>query len=152
MQWHPDDLQGFFKAKEYIDTVILPITSISFKNQAEAEKLAIQKKSIEIITQELERNYAGRIFVCPIYIYQHAVDREQEIARLNSWTEEMLAEQFEHRFIISHDILWKKYEKQFDSHFIWTPSFSMSNFQSDDARLFVKEQTNELSELIRSYW
>lgn len=152
MHWHPDDLQAYFKAEEYIDTVILPIASVSFKNKNEAEKLAIQKKSIEIISHELERNYAGRIFVCPLYIYQHAVDREQEVGRLNNWTEEMLAEKFKHRFILSHDILWKKHDKHFESNFIWTPSFSMADFQTDEARSFIKEQTNELSELIRSYW
>lgn len=152
MQWNPEDLSAFFQAKDYIDTVILPITSISFTNKEEAEKLAIQKRSLEIVSQEMERNYAGRIFVCPVYIYPHHVNRQTEIDRINSWTEEMLAEHFEHRFILSHDIGWKKYEKQFEANFIWTPSFSLKNFQTDEARQFMKEQTTELSDLIRSYW
>ncbi|GAB2574618.1 DUF2487 family protein [Gracilibacillus alcaliphilus] len=152
MQWKKKDLQLFFQSKSYIDTLIIPVIPIELASEASAAKLADQKRSIQIISDELERQFMGRLFLSPNYSYIYNQDYQQGIELLNQWTSTLSNEHFNHIFFLTHDVNWKKHESQLNGQLIWLPTTTIDDFQSDYAKQWVGDQVNQVSELISSYW
>ncbi|MGP4041329.1 DUF2487 family protein [Gracilibacillus sp. D59] len=152
MQWKKKDLELFFQSKEYIDTLCVPLVPLDLQTESEATKLADQKTLLQIISDELERNYTGRIMLSPAYTYIRNADYESESTSLNKWTSMLANEHFKHVFLLTYDVNWKKQERLLDSNLIWLTTTSIDDYQSDQAKKWVNEQVLQISELIRSYW
>lgn len=152
MQWNRKDIQLFFQSKPYIDTLLIPLDPIQLLTESESAKLADQTKTLQIISDELERQFMGRILLTPSYTYIYNRDYQQEIQRLNDWTSMLSNEHFQHIFFLTHDVNWKKHERLLNGNLIWITSTSIENFQSDYTKKWVGEQVSQISELIGSYW
>ncbi|MGN8647064.1 DUF2487 family protein [Gracilibacillus sp. HCP3S3_G5_1] len=152
MQWKKKDLELFFQSKEYIDTLCIPLVPLDLQTESEAIKLADQTKTLQIISDELERNYTGRIMLSPPYTYIRCTKYEQESAMLNQWTSMLSNNHFKHVFLLTYDVNWKKHEHLLEHHLIWLTATTIEDYQTKQTKKWVDEQVNQISELIRSYW
>ncbi|RDW19063.1 DUF2487 domain-containing protein [Oceanobacillus arenosus] len=148
MKWRSSDLKQYQNAKEYIDTVIIPI--IPF--QIDLEMLAFQSEVLTIFANEIEKELAGRVMLMPTYSYLKTVDPQSEINRINAWIANIKEQPFTNVFLLTFDANWKKNEKEVHGHLLWLPSVKSGNLQSNEMKAMIRDQTNQIIELIQVYW
>lgn len=152
MKWETKDLELFYQSKEYIDTLCIPLIPIQLKTESTASRLAFQKQTMQILVNELERNFTGRLMLSPIYTYLYDNDYESESERLQNWTSQLAGDSFTHIFLLTNDVNWKKQEACLKGNLVWLTAPHIDNINSDQMKQFIVEQTNQISELIKSYW
>lgn len=152
MKWKKSDIEKYNQAKEYIDTTIIPLIPFSMSDDEEAENNAFQSELLTIITNEIEKELTGRILLMPSFYYVKNSESVSETDRLNSWTDEVLKQEFKHIFYITFDSSWKKDEKHLKGNLIWLPAVSIGELHSKETQPVIRDQTKQMIELIRSYW
>ncbi|HLQ73708.1 MAG TPA: DUF2487 family protein [Bacillota bacterium] len=152
MKWYTADLNKYISAKEYIDTLIIPLLPYQLSEDASVEKQAQQGEMLTIFVNELERELTGRTMLLPNYYYLSNHSKEAEIERLNAFIQDAKTQPFEHTFLITSDASWKKHEKDIEGDILWWPGVKSVDRQSKEMRLLIHDQVEQFSELIRSYW
>ncbi|RDW22054.1 YpiF family protein [Oceanobacillus chungangensis] len=152
MRWRSSDLTKYGDSKQYIDTIIIPLIPFQMSHNEELEKLAFQSELLNIFTSEIEKELAGRIMLMPAYSYLKSADIETEINRINGWITDIKEQPFANVFLFTLDATWKKKEQTLDGHMLWLPSVQLGDLQSKEMRAMIRDQVNQLIELIRSYW
>ncbi|MFD2045856.1 YpiF family protein [Ornithinibacillus salinisoli] len=152
MKWNEHDMEKYMQAKEYIDTIILPLIPFHLSQEASVKKNAFASEVLTIFSSEIEKELTGRIVLTPSYYYVKNADKEPEVDRLNAWVDDMKEQPFQHIFFISFDSKWKKHEKDLNGNLIWLPGFQSGDVQSVEMQQVIREQVKQIVELIRSYW
>lgn len=152
LKWIKADLEKYLQEKKYIDTLLVPLLPISFSNDPELTNLAYKTNLLTTLSNELERELAGRLFQTPPYFYLEGTERSKEIERLNEWIMDACKQPFKHTFIVTHDMSWKKDEQALTGTLLWLPSLTSVDPQADEYKTFIRSQVEQLVEFIRSYW
>src|SRR5690625_2909948 len=152
MKWKKEDLNQYIQAKEYIDTVIIPLIPFQFTDEQNLEKNAFQSEVLSILTNEIEKELTGRIMLTPNYHYIKSSDLEQESRILQGWIGEIKKQPFEHVFFLTFDSEWKKNEGKLDGTLLWLPGVKSGDLHSAQMHTMIKDQVEQIGELIRSYW
>jgi hypothetical protein len=152
MKWKKEDLKQYIEAKEYIDTVIIPLIPFQLTNEQNIEKNSFQSEVLSILANEIEKELAGRIMLIPNYHYIKSSDLEKESQILQEWVEEIQKQPFEHVFFITFDSEWKKNEGKLNGTLLWLPGVKSGNLHSAEMHSMIKDQVEQIGELIRSYW
>ncbi|GAB3802434.1 YpiF family protein [Virgibacillus kimchii] len=152
MKWKKEDLKQYVQAKEYIDTVIIPLIPFQFTDEQNIEKDAFQSEVLSILTNEIEKELTGRVMLTPGYHYIKSAGLEDESTILQRWTEEIKKQPFEHVFFLTFDSGWKKIEGKLDGTLLWLPGVKSGDLKSAEMHTVIKDQVEQIGELIRSYW
>lgn len=152
MKWKKSDLEKYVPEKEYIDTLVVPLFPIVFSNDHQLANQALQTEILSILTNELEQELAGRVLLTPSYNYLKSTNKELEISRVNDWVKDAKKQPFKHVFLITYDPSWKKNERNLDGSLLWIPSITPDDTHSEEMKKFIRNQVNQLVELIKSYW
>ena len=152
MEWKAEDIAQYFGAREYIDTLLIPLIPAALDNQENSEKLARQAELQELLVYEMEKQFKGRIFIFPSYYYLESADKEAEMPRLNNWVEAAGQHPFQHIFFLTHDPHWKRQEKELKGSLIWLPALFSQDSGAPETKKMIKEQMNQVSALVTSYW
>lgn len=152
MRWIKNDLERYVEAKEYIDTLLVPVLPFEFSASANLAKNAFQIEVLSIFLNELEKELSGRVVLSPDYHYLKSSLKEDEIQRLNNWISDAKKQPFEHVFLVTFDSTWKKEENTLDGILLWLPGTHTGDIQSEETATMIREQVEQVSELIRSYW
>ncbi|WP_430785564.1 DUF2487 family protein [Virgibacillus flavescens] len=152
MKWLNKDLIQYIQAKEYVDTIIVPLMPFHLSNEKELLKSGFQGEALSIFVNEIEKELTGRIMVTPTYTYLKNKDKLKEITRLNEWKEDISAQPFNHTFFITFDSNWKKHEPNIDGTLLWLPGMQTGDLYSQEMQGVIQDQVHQISELIRSYW
>lgn len=151
MKWTSEDMKQYMKAKEYVDTLFIPLIPFQLSDD-HAEKSAFQNEVMSIYANEIEQNLTGRVLFLPHYFYVSNKDLSLEAERLHDWIMSSQNETFEHVFLLTFDSTWRKYENQLDATLLWLPGMHSGNIYSKEVAQIITDQVEELIELIRSYW
>lgn len=65
LKWIVKDVEQFEQAREYVDTGVIPLLSISAAK--EMKTVVEQGEFIELLSMELEREYKGRVLLLPAF-------------------------------------------------------------------------------------
>ena len=152
MKWFQDDLQKYGQAKEYIDTLLIPLQKFQISDDANIQNDAFQREVLGIFANEIEKELSGRLMLAPTYFYLKSADQTSEIKRINEWIEEVKKQPFENIFLMTFDNSWKKVERELDGNLLWLPGMKPMDIQSKEAVTIIRNQIEQISELIRSYW
>lgn len=152
LRWNKTDLAKYLTAKEYIDTLIVPLIPFSFSEENHFEKSAFLKEVLTLFSFEIEKELHGRVLLSPEYNYLKFNDKEEEIKRLNKWVDDAKTQPFSHIFFVTFDATWKKYEQQLEGNLLWLPGIPTGDMKSKEMRMIIVGQVEQISELIRSYW
>lgn len=152
MKWSKVDLDKYVQAKEYIDTLLIPLIPFQLAKDNDLAKEAFQRESLEMFLHEIEKELMGRVLLMPSYNYLKGADKEDELKRIHSIIEDASEQPFQHIFYITTDASWKKEEKNLDGELIWWPSVNEGDIHSEETRTAIRNQVNQVSELIRTFW
>ncbi|HLS08274.1 YpiF family protein [Lentibacillus sp.] len=152
MKWTRQDLDQYVQAKEYVDTVIVPLIPFHISDDAGLGKDALQREVMSLFTRELERELSGRILLFPDYHYLKSAGKEAEAERINAWIEDIRYQPFHHIFFITADSGWKKLEQDMQGTLIWLPAIVTESTKARERQSVIHSQVQQVTELIRSYW
>lgn len=152
MKWKTDDLKKYVQAKEYIDTVIIPLQPFHFSEESSLEKDAFLRESLAVFSNDIEKELSGRVMLTPTYNYAKFSNIEDEVARLNDWIKEIEKQPFSTVFILTFETAWKKNESAINGNLLWLPGISSGDINSKETITVIRNQVEQISELIRSYW
>ncbi|MCF3941630.1 YpiF family protein [Oceanobacillus alkalisoli] len=152
MKWRKDDLEKYVQAKEYIDTILVPLVPFQLTNDADLGKNAFQQEVITIFANEIEQELSGRVLLIPSYLYLKDGDKAIEVERLNQWISETKNQPFKHSILLTFDSSWKKHEKELVGDLLWIPGVQTGDIHSKEMQEMIRDQVSQLSEIVRSYW
>ncbi|WP_174613596.1 DUF2487 family protein [Virgibacillus ihumii] len=152
MKWKKNELEQYINAKEYVDTIIIPLLPFQLSDDSNMGKDAFQREVLETFTNELEMELTGRVIRIPAYNYLKTADKESEIARLKSWTDDIGNQPFHHVFFTTFDSAWKKVEHALPGTLLWMPGITTGDIDSKEMQSIIRSQVEQVGELIRTYW
>lgn len=152
MQWQKNDMEQYITAKEYVDTLLIPMMPLHLADDQNLDKRVFQGELLKIYVNEIEKQFRGRIFLTPSYNYLFTADKVSEISRLNGWIKELSSQPFKHVFLFTFDHHWKKSEQELQAELLWLPAMQSGNLEEEGMKTFIKEQITQVTELIQSYW
>lgn len=152
MKWVHQDLKKYLEAKEYVDTLILPLIPFQLSDEDNVLKGANQNEATLVIMNEIEKELSGRVLLIPAYYYLQSADKEAELKRLNGWLEKLSEQPFNHIFTITSDLKWKKHDKDLAGELLMIPGIQSGDIHSKEVVTVIRDQVSQISELIRSYW
>lgn len=152
MKWNPEDLKQYVQAKEYIDSIIIPLQAFQLSDEAALSKDAYQKQVLSIFVNDIEKELSGRVLLTPTYNYFKFANKEEEVIRLNEWITNIKTQPFTNIFLLTFEPTWKKVEKSIDGELIWLPGIGSGDLQDKETITLIRNQVEQISELLRSYW
>jgi hypothetical protein len=152
MKWKMNDLEKYEDAKEYIDTLLIPLVPFQLGDDEASKKAAFQEEVMQIFAREIEQELSGRVMLLPSYIYLKSSDLEMEVSRLNEWRKDASEQPFHHIIFLTFDSAWKKHESKLEGELLWLPGMHTGDIHSKEMQTIMRDQIGQVSEIIRSYW
>lgn len=152
MKWTKMDMEKYIEAKEFVDTLLIPLSPFKMGDDTSLEKDAFQQEVLHLFVHEIEQQLAGRLLLIPSYMYLKDADKKSEAERIQLFLEDAQKQPIEHVFYITFDASWRKHEKDLQGNVLWVPSVQTGDLKSKEVQSLIKDQVEQLSEYIRSYW
>ena len=150
MKWLPKDIQTFLSAREYVDTAVVPLVSLSFdKDMAQSGS---NTEFITLLTNYLEKQFTGRILLLPPFTYIKDDDITENAKSLKNWEEHLQRSEMKHIFYITSESDWKKQEEQLSGTLIWLPSLPLDALNESQKLSMIESQVKQLLSLFTSKW
>lgn len=140
----------YLKAKEYIDTAVIPLIPLSFEE--DMKQAAVMSEFITLIATLLERQVTGRILLLPPFVYLTTDHYEKRVTDLQTWTTALKSNQLNHIFFLTSDTAWKKDEGRLNEILVWIPALSLDNFQESQKFSIVDSQVSQILSLFTKEW
>jgi hypothetical protein len=150
MKWIPQDVETFLKAKEYVDTAVIPLVPIDFGE--EMKQSAQMSEFITLLTNHLERQFTGRIVLLPPFTYLNNESQETLLIRLLKWKENVEGCGFKNIFYLTSDSDWKLSEEKLGSTLIWIPTLPLENMDESQKISLIDSQVKQLLNLFTRKW
>ncbi|WP_026689499.1 YpiF family protein [Alteribacter aurantiacus] len=150
MKWTTSDIDMYLKAKEYVDTAIIPLIPLDWEKD---QKGAVSKGEFSsILIEEMEKQFKGRLFQLPPFTYLISEHNESKIARLKEWDRHFFDNGFKHIIYVTCDGDWKRVEQQIPDLLIWVPALPLENLDPGYAKEMITGQMKQLLPLITDKW
>ncbi|WP_174734001.1 YpiF family protein [Mesobacillus harenae] len=149
MRWTSSDMDMYMKEKEYVDTAVIPMLPVSFGS--DMKQAASMAEFIALLTNQLERQFRGRLVLLPGYTY-FKNDSEKSLEGVKNWERELGKDQFKHVFIVTADTEWKKHERNLSSSLIWLPSIPLEHMDENYKVSIIEDQVKQLMHLFIQKW
>ncbi|MDV2884345.1 YpiF family protein [Alkalihalophilus pseudofirmus] len=150
MKWQSSEMDKYLQSKEYVDTAIVPLIPISW--QKEIKSTVAMGEFISIITQELERQFQGRVVLFPAFTYLETENAEERTLRLKRWSEELKLGGMEHIVYATSDGFWKTVEEELGEWLIWLPSIPLEHLSPENRREVIGGQIKQLVPIMTNKW
>ncbi|MFP3410433.1 YpiF family protein [Bacillus sp. SIMBA_074] len=149
MKWIVKDVEQFEQAREYVDTGIIPLLSISAAK--EMKMVVEQGEFIEALSMELEREYKGRVLLLPAFTYL-VESQKNEKDRLQEWTDHLQRQGFKHIAYVTSDFSWKEDMRDVRGDLFWFPSLSLEQFSDQAKREVIRAHIKNIMEMLEERW
>ncbi|WHZ01533.1 YpiF family protein [Neobacillus sp. YX16] len=150
MKWVSKDIETYLTAKEYVDTAVIPVISVSFGD--EMMQSASSAEFITLLTSYLERQFTGRLLLLPPFTYLKSDHPEDIIQQMKKWEENIEKNEFKHIFYITSESDWKIYEKELIGSLIWLPSLPLEHLNDQQKISMIESQVKQLLSLFTQKW
>jgi hypothetical protein len=150
MKWIPQEIETYLNAKEYVDTAVIPIYSVSFGD--EMKQSAAMAEFITLLTLHLERQFTGRLLLIPPFTYLKNEKCEIVINDLKIWEENIVKAKFKHIFYITSESDWKLHEENLAGSLIWIPSIPLEGMNETQKLSIIDSQVKQLLILFTRKW
>ncbi|KJJ41782.1 hypothetical protein UM89_10845 [Bacillus subtilis] len=145
MKWRITDAKDYLQSKDYIDTAVIPL--ISIKVGAHFKVAAEKGEFTHLLSEELERQLKGRVYLLPPYTY---VDRnEKTVQGLKDLREELISE-FRHVVLLTSDESWNSEDAL--GKIIVKPSVPLEHLNDSLKRKILDERTAEILNVLLQLW
>ncbi|MED1205005.1 YpiF family protein [Heyndrickxia acidicola] len=150
MRWTAKDADVFLKQKKYIDTIIVPLVPVSVGTNIKL--LASQGEFIQLLTNMLETQFRGRMFLLPPYTYLAQQDEQRKQLNLLDWEKEILESDAAHLFYLTSDHYWKTCEHMYKGDVFWLPSIPLEHMEENYKFSIMEDQVKQLINIIAKKW
>jgi Protein of unknown function (DUF2487) len=148
MRWKTNDADVFLKSGEYVDSLLIPLTPVDFKQ--DFKNSVTMGEYTEMLCSEIERQLHGRLFLAPNFTY---VKDQAPIDQLRSLLEHVTnSGHFKHIFLMTSDVYWKEIEHTITGQLFWVPALPLESMDEKYRLEVVKEQVKPLFQLIFNEW
>lgn len=148
MKWVAADVEMYQKAADYVDTAVIPLMPVSFGE--DMKQNASMAEFVGILTGQIEKQFKGRIFLLPGFVYIKG--NEGSLKALQEWENTLLDKQFKHVFYVTSDSSWRHHEKELSGDLLWLPSLPLENMQEQQKVSIVDDQVKQLLSLFTEKW
>jgi hypothetical protein len=148
MKWNVKDVEMFIEAKEYVDTVLVPLIPITFNDQM--KQLTSASDFMAILSMEIEKNCKGRILLAPTFYYVNG--DEKKVEGIQNWIMELHQAKFKHIYFLTSDMNWKKDENNLSGLLLWIPTISLERLEIEQAREVMKQQVKQIVDIFTINW
>lgn len=150
MKWVSKDMDMYLGAKEYVDTVVLPLLPISFGD--DLKQTASMTEFISLLTIPLERQFKGRLMMLPGYTYLKSDSDDSRLQVIKHWETEFKKSGFKHMIYITSDSGWRTIEDKCEGTVIWLPSLPLENMDEKYRNSILEDQIGQLIHLFVKKW
>lgn len=150
MKWETKDIDTYLRAKEYVDTAIIPLVPIIWGD--EMKSIVSMGEFISIISEQLERQFHGRIVLLPAFTYTNGELIEERIKRLENWHDLLINGGFRHVVLLTSDVKWKENEQDLQGSLIWLPTIPLEHLEHDIKHDVMTEQIKQLIPILTNKW
>lgn len=150
MKWTPQDIETYLNAKEYVDTAVVPLLSVSMGG--EMKQSASAAEFITLLTGYLERQFTGRLLLLPPYTYLKSKNGESTLSDLKDWEADLVKGEVKHIFYITSDIDWRTWEEELTGTVIWLPSIPLEHMSESQKLSVIDSQVKQLLDLFTQKW
>ncbi|WP_404457984.1 YpiF family protein [Sutcliffiella horikoshii] len=150
MKWTSKDISQYVQAKEYIDTVIIPLMPISFGENIKS--IASHGEYINILSYELERQFKGRVILLPPFSYVETDQAEKKVEQLNNLSLHIKANNIKHVFLMTSDSSWSQTEQQLEGKLVWLPAIPLEDMEDKYKQKIIQDQMNQLLPMFIQKW
>jgi hypothetical protein len=150
LKWNQEDMEMFIQAKEYVDTVVIPLNPVSFGD--DVKQTANMVDFVQLLTTQLERQFKGRLVLLPGYTYFKRHEQDKHISDLLQWEKSLIAEGFKHIFYVTSDSDWKLKEQDLVGSLIWLPALPLAIMDEKSRSAVIDDQVKQLLNLFVSRW
>ncbi|MDR2994954.1 MAG: YpiF family protein [Bacillus cereus] len=149
LKWIVKDVEQFEQAREYVDTGVIPLLSISAAK--EMKMVVEQGEFIELLSMELEREYKGRVLLLPAFTYL-VESQKNEKGRLQEWTNHLRSEGFKHIAYVTSDFSWKEEIQELQGDLFWFPSLALEQFSDQAKREVIHAHIKNIMVMLEEKW
>lgn len=149
MKWIPQDAEMFLGAREYVDTVIMPLVGITF--QEHVKQSTSINDYITILSRQVEQQFKGRVLLLPPLTYCNDWVKQDRLDILLKW-KDSLEEQFSHVFFLTSDVEWKTVEMELGQSLLWTTPIPLEHLEEKYKQPMMEEQVKPLLTIISQKW
>ncbi|MBU9723933.1 MULTISPECIES: YpiF family protein [Bacillaceae] len=150
MKWTTEQMDMYLKAKEYVDTAIIPLIPVDLLNDPKGK--VSMGEFTTVIVDEIERQFRGRVFQIPAFTYVVGEKEEEKLQRLKDWDKHLFSNGFKHILYITSDSEWRKVENELPDMLIWIPSLSLESMEDKYAKEIIDQQMKQLLPLVTNKW
>jgi hypothetical protein len=150
MKWAAKDIDMYLGAKEYVDTIVLPLLPVSFGD--DIKQAASMTEFISLLSMQLERQFKGRLIMLPGYTYLKNQSEEKNIGDIRLWESEFKEQGFNHIFYVTSDSDWRAIEDKLEGTLLWLPSLPLENMDEKYRNSILEDQVKQLINLFVKKW
>lgn len=150
MKWVPQEVETYLTAKEYVDTAVIPVYSLSFGEEMKQSAAAFE--FISLLTGHLERQFTGRILLFPPFTYLKSDNMDNVLSNLLNWEDNISKSEFKHVIYITSELDWRMYEKRLGGSLIWLPSMPLGSMSEPQKMEVVDSQVKQLFSIFTQKW
>ncbi|MEH7331370.1 YpiF family protein [Neobacillus drentensis] len=150
MKWIPQEVETYLNAKEYVDTAVVPLYSVSVGG--EMKQSAAAAEFITLLTSHLERQFTGRIVLFPPFTYLKDVSTEKVFNELLNWESSIFQSEFKHVFYITSEIEWRESSEKLKGSLIWLPAIPLEQMSDSQKLTIIDSQVKQLLTLFTQKW
>ncbi|WAA13753.1 DUF2487 family protein [Fervidibacillus halotolerans] len=150
MRWTAEEAVVYLQSKEYIDTALIPIISISFDQKGIDS--GNDNEWIQRISMEIEKQFKGRILLLPPLSYATSFQKEQRKNWFRLWVESLNNNVFKHLLFIGTEDLWVSVAEEFDCKYFRIPSVPLRHLDDPYKWTMVQNQVKKLLPQIVEMW
>ncbi|RXJ03963.1 DUF2487 family protein [Anaerobacillus alkaliphilus] len=150
MKWQAKEVDLYLQAREYVDTAIVPLIPISWGNEL---KSTVQMgEFITLISDELERQFKGRVFQFPPYTYLKSEKVEDRLTRINMLDDHLKEHGFDFIVYLTSDIDWKQIETEMKDTLLWIPSIPLEHMEPKYKQETLSNQIKQMLPIMTNKW
>ncbi|MGG1675149.1 YpiF family protein [Neobacillus sp. NRS-1170] len=150
MKWIPQEVETYLNAKEYVDTAVVPLYSVSVGG--EMKQSAAAAEFITLLTTHLERQFTGRIVLFPPFTYLKNDRTEKVFNELLNWESSIFQSEFKHVFYITSEIDWRESLEKLKGSLIWLPAIPLDQMSDSQKLTIIDSQVKQLLTLFTQKW
>ncbi|WP_078553289.1 YpiF family protein [Bacillus alkalicellulosilyticus] len=150
MKWQTTEMDTYLQAKEYVDTAIIPLIPISLQQQVKST--VAMGEFITIITNELERQFHGRVIEIPPFTYVKSEPINERLDRLNTWYQDLKDSGVVHVVFLTSDSEWKTVEQEVPELLLWLPTIPLEHMEQKYKVEAISDQIKQLIPIMTNKW
>lgn len=150
MKWVSKDVDMYLGAKEYVDTVVLPLLPVSFGT--DIKQTVTMSEFISLLSGPLEKQFKGRLLMLPGFTYLKNNNMDKHLEELKSWEKEFKFQDFKHIFYVTSDSDWTLKDGELEGSLIWLPSLPLENMDQNYKNTILEDQVKQMLNLFIKKW